>query len=32
MTGHEYRSRIGDTTYVDAKMGAGQWQQRVEVA
>lgn len=24
--------RIGDTTYVDAKMGAGQWHQRVEVA
>ncbi|KRD51930.1 ImmA/IrrE family metallo-endopeptidase [Microbacterium sp. Root280D1] len=24
--------RIGDTTYVDPKMGAGQWHQRVEVA
>lgn len=24
--------RIGDTTYVDARMGAGQWQHRVEVA
>ncbi len=24
--------RIGDTTYVDARMGAGQWVHRVEVA
>lgn len=24
--------RIGNTTYVDAKMGAGQWHERVEVA
>lgn len=24
--------RIGDTTYIDARMGAGQWYHRVEVA
>lgn len=24
--------RIGDVTYIDARMGAGQWQQRVRVA
>lgn len=32
---HAYRRllhRIGDTTYVDAKMGAGQWAHRAEVA